>query len=279
MVYEGMHRLCFSCGRLGHRKESCPLTIKKLEQPMEGGLKMSAGDGRTSYQGEVPHVLHELSCTDTGSGTMKDRGAGMEEDRYGPWMLVTRRKLGQKKTNLAVIVGDHSLHGLGQTSHGFRKEQKDDTRDWASINKRTENAGPLRVGQEPSFGVNLLDKQMEFWYSPSIKGKRDLARSKATKWLSKGELGGVGKHLPNTTANWGPRRRTGDGECFSELFQFSAGGQIGLDKQAHRQEGVSGGGSGGDQSEVIGGDAMDQSEVTVRDGDGVQHKIGLSVTH
>ena len=245
MVYEGMHRLCFSCGRLGHRKESCPLTIKKLEQPMEGG-PISAGDGKTSYQGEVPHVLHKSSCTDIGSGTMKDRGVGMEEDRYGPWMLVTRRKLGQKKTNLAVIVRDHSLHGLGQTSHGFRKEQKDDTRDWASINKRTENAGPLRVGQEPSFGVNLLDKQMEFWYSLSIKGKRDLARSKATKWLSKGELGGVGKHLPNTTANWGPRGRTGDGECSSESFQFSAGGRIGLDKQAHRQEGVFGGGSGGD---------------------------------
>ena len=73
---------------------------------------------------------------------------------------------------------------------------------------------------------------MEFQYSPSVKGKRDLARSKATKWLSKGESGGVGKHLPNTTANWGLRGRTGDGECSSESFHFSGSGQIGLDKQA-----------------------------------------------
>ena len=146
VVYEGIHKLCFSCGRLGHRKESCPFTIKKLEQPVEGG-PMSAGDGRTSYQGEVLHVSHESSYTNSDSGTMKDRGAGMEEDRYGPWMLVARRKARQKKTNLAVTAGDHSLHGLGQTNHGSRKEQKDDIRDWASINKGTENVGPFKVGE------------------------------------------------------------------------------------------------------------------------------------
>ena len=32
VVYEGIHSLCFSCGRIGHRKEACPLTIKKPEK-------------------------------------------------------------------------------------------------------------------------------------------------------------------------------------------------------------------------------------------------------
>nr|POE70884.1 hypothetical protein CFP56_74167 [Quercus suber] len=118
---------------------------------------------------------------------------------------------------------------------------------------------------------------MESRFSASVKGKRDLARSKATKWLSKGDLGGVGKHLPNTTAIGDPRGRTGDGERSSESFQFSAGGQVEMDKQDQRQECVSGGGSGGDQNEAIGCEVMDQSEATVRDG--VQNKIDPSVTH
>ena len=33
VVYEGIHKLCFSCGRIGHKKESCPFTISGLEPP------------------------------------------------------------------------------------------------------------------------------------------------------------------------------------------------------------------------------------------------------
>lgn len=39
VVYEGLHKLCFSCGRIGHRKESCPFTIKKLKSLVEGDRK------------------------------------------------------------------------------------------------------------------------------------------------------------------------------------------------------------------------------------------------
>lgn len=31
VVYEGIQKLCFSCGRIGHRKEACPYTIRKKE--------------------------------------------------------------------------------------------------------------------------------------------------------------------------------------------------------------------------------------------------------
>lgn len=66
-----------------HRKDSCPFTIKKLEPPIEGS-PMSCGEDRSTYQGALPHSLHDSSCIGTGSGTMKDKGVGMEEDKYGP---------------------------------------------------------------------------------------------------------------------------------------------------------------------------------------------------
>lgn len=94
MVYEGFHKLCFSSGRIGHRKELCLLTIKKAESPVKSG-SMSVGKDRTLYKGVLPHGLHDSSYTGLGSGMVKDRDAGIDEDKYDPWMLVTRRKPGQ----------------------------------------------------------------------------------------------------------------------------------------------------------------------------------------
>ncbi|KAL0013453.1 hypothetical protein SO802_000522 [Lithocarpus litseifolius] len=33
VIYEGIHRLCFSCGRIGHRKEACPYIIRPAQPP------------------------------------------------------------------------------------------------------------------------------------------------------------------------------------------------------------------------------------------------------
>nr|POE81164.1 hypothetical protein CFP56_30353 [Quercus suber] len=89
----------------------------------------------------------------------KDRGAGTEDYRYGPWMLVTRRKPGQKMTNTSVISRDHSSHGLGQAVHGLKQEPNGEIRGWIDINRSVEVIGPLIVGREPNFGVKKVDKQ------------------------------------------------------------------------------------------------------------------------
>ena len=36
VCYEGIQKLCFNCGRLGHRKEICPYTICQDTLPREG---------------------------------------------------------------------------------------------------------------------------------------------------------------------------------------------------------------------------------------------------
>ena len=30
VIYEGMHKLCFSCGQIGHQKEICPHTVRSV---------------------------------------------------------------------------------------------------------------------------------------------------------------------------------------------------------------------------------------------------------
>jgi len=39
ICYEGIYKLCFGCGRLGHRKEHCPHLIQQEPSPSEAGIK------------------------------------------------------------------------------------------------------------------------------------------------------------------------------------------------------------------------------------------------
>ena len=64
--------------------------------------------------------MHDSYSTDTGNGSLKDRDVGAGEDRYGPWMLVARRRPGQKRTNIIVATEDHTSHGMEQPEHGPR---------------------------------------------------------------------------------------------------------------------------------------------------------------
>ena len=121
VVYEGIHRLCFSCGRIGHRKEACPLTIKKPEKPAEAG-PIGGGVEKNTNQGADQRGTHDSYESGTSSGTSNDRGVDAEEDRYGPWMIVARRKPGQKKKKIqqlllgTTLTGDwaKSIMGLGK---------------------------------------------------------------------------------------------------------------------------------------------------------------------
>ena len=57
--------------------------------------------------------MHDSYEFGTGSGTLNDKGADIEKDRYGPWMLMAHRKPRKKKTNSTATFGDHVNRGLG----------------------------------------------------------------------------------------------------------------------------------------------------------------------
>ena len=90
VCYEGIQKLCFSCGRMGHKQEIRPYIVRHdlpqltVENIVEGELaersceecvtdKDKAGEGTTK---SVPGNRHEDAM---------DRG-------YGPWVVVTKKK-------------------------------------------------------------------------------------------------------------------------------------------------------------------------------------------
>lgn len=73
--YEGMHLICFHCGRYGHQKDACIYMIRPMPKP------------------------HETTKADNSKDSEKQQGQPMpesNEDRYGPWLVVTKPRRTRK---------------------------------------------------------------------------------------------------------------------------------------------------------------------------------------
>ncbi|XP_050263849.1 uncharacterized protein LOC126708070 [Quercus robur] len=88
--YEGIHRLCFDCGRVGHQKEICPFTIRRDIPPQASEMEAEVDVAASSCRVHVADV-----GKDKGGPTGNVLAAGHEEESagaYGPWVVVTRKK-------------------------------------------------------------------------------------------------------------------------------------------------------------------------------------------
>ena len=74
VVYEGIGALCFGCKRVGHKRERCPYVVQSSSV---------AADGQQRQGNNV--AVREVEA------------GSKEEDGYGPWMMVIRRKPGPKR--------------------------------------------------------------------------------------------------------------------------------------------------------------------------------------
>lgn len=92
--YEGIQRLCFGCGRVGHRREGCPYTIHR------GPSQDSSGMEETADRSGKACDLHEADTTRTEAGfsisMQEDTNGNVQEDLYRPWVVVTRKRNGTK---------------------------------------------------------------------------------------------------------------------------------------------------------------------------------------
>ena len=278
--YEGLHKLCFSCGRIRHKIEACQYTIKRPEM-LAGGSPVKAGLDNVSDQTTNPCGVHDLSSTTSGSGTKNVREPGAEDDKYGPWMLVSRRKPGHNRTKNVVTPGESSNSGMRQSLLGHGLGSFKGFMGWAEskcsveaygllrTNRSVKESGLMRVGLETIFAKGGVDEYPGKTSSPSVKGKKDIARKRAVKLLTKSDL--AGKHLHNTDNTFLSRCK--NGERNHDLFQFKADDRAILYHQSRRS------GYGdleadwrGEQSEVLAtGGQREEDEPTV---DGTDQRRG-----
>ncbi|XP_023875588.2 uncharacterized protein LOC111988064 [Quercus suber] len=72
VMYEGIHSLCFSCGRVGHQKDACPFIVRKGEEVLVPADSIEEGLEKNSRS------VHDSVCTDTSSKVTKDSGTKEE---------------------------------------------------------------------------------------------------------------------------------------------------------------------------------------------------------
>ncbi|KAL4389891.1 hypothetical protein AHAS_Ahas03G0090400 [Arachis hypogaea] len=99
--YEGVHLVCFACGRVGHDKGVCPESKTKKDGTENGGGPAGAEEEGEGTLGNI----------------VKNKGKGVileEEGQYGPWMLVQRQTRGRK----SVKIGENGSSGSGAPGQG-----------------------------------------------------------------------------------------------------------------------------------------------------------------
>ena len=94
VTYEGIQRLCFSYGRVGHKVESCLYTICKEKKPL--ALTEDEQGAQANGVGHVKDMHNACEEMDT-------------DGQYEPWMIVSRKQQGQR--------GTRSGHSTGGTSN------------------------------------------------------------------------------------------------------------------------------------------------------------------
>ena len=147
VTYEGIHNLCFECGRMGHKREACPFVIRPVP-PCEEEEKGGAGD-----RGASTHVVHDPDTAERNLGPHGKDNAVREdvhEGSYGPWMVVARRK-----KELKIQRSGGSLPG-----HGFAMEQRSNgqRKNWAGVEMKEDSNGLSREAKRKLAPLRILDK-------------------------------------------------------------------------------------------------------------------------
>lgn len=88
LEYEGLHSICFCCGKYGHKKDVCREILEVEEQvhSVEDGEETTKGDGTKTPAENVADVsLEVLKSTDINA---VEKSAETSKLEMGPWSIV-----------------------------------------------------------------------------------------------------------------------------------------------------------------------------------------------
>ena len=188
--YEGIQKLCFSYGKVGHLKEACLYTIRKNKvsaDTAEASLVENDGscNGHEECCIELPSTLPDKST----SGTSVVEEASCQ---YVPWMVVTRKKGAArgKKQNPSMA---RTTKSDGKTANQFpsKNMQVEHSKVGFNLNHVTTSNSSLGFGPNLNLDtegkpnatfVGKFDPLPELAFnkkknSHSVRGKKKIARN------------------------------------------------------------------------------------------------------
>ncbi|RYR43110.1 hypothetical protein Ahy_A08g039539 [Arachis hypogaea] len=116
LEYEGLHQICFMCGRYGHRSEQCMENVSTSVNPMEDG-----GAGKNSPVEETAKNGHDQNGNGENAQNqhnLDNHGNGHINRDFGPWMMVKR--YGNKKK---IPMGGKEVHSNQKQVSKFSLEK------------------------------------------------------------------------------------------------------------------------------------------------------------
>ncbi|KAF3970795.1 hypothetical protein CMV_005545 [Castanea mollissima] len=241
--YEGVHMLCFSCGRIGHRKDACPYVLwSSPKEDMDVEV-------REDVQVSSSHVGCDMVDPLQGDAVHSTE----QKDSYGLWLVVTRKRQGNRgaryKTEGSGVgvlkaSGGNAYPQVGLRSNHIRIDKR--TSDEAQSRNRVQSHEALPVAdhgeqcmgfaigpdlmeaiQVGSFNVGIAITQAQ---SALVKSKKDLARSRVFIASDKGNE--VPRNSPKLTSSISTAKLINGISTPSEpkfLFTASASNELGYD--------------------------------------------------
>nr|POE67861.1 hypothetical protein CFP56_62033 [Quercus suber] len=202
ICYEGIQKMCFECGCLGHRKEYCPQDVWQGPLNSEAGLKKATETCSSSRSADVPDKSRYEEGT---SDVLRDSEQSTEqadvcEGVYRPWIVVVRRKNGTKPLRSGGTSVRQSSEMSNRNAEYVGKGNSDRVAVLDGLNRESKRKlSPQKFLEKAQFASTVQSIRQEGKYqaqqSPtlmllSVKGKKGAARKKNING-DQGSAGGV----------------------------------------------------------------------------------------